>query len=151
MRFKKRTRLCMNFNAFYCCTKLFTLNSVVISIKTTFFFFCKSDSGISILKSPFISCYFRVEILFAVSVPHVNINLKLCGHILSSHEYLVKLSMSVVSLCACALNKCIMMSLRCDLKTTQRGRCVSFIVSSQLNGAKHSCSNRKIVIKVCDI
>ncbi len=32
---------------------------------------------------------------------------------LSSHEYLVKLSMSVVALRAFALNKCIMMSLRC--------------------------------------
>ena len=56
--------------------------------------------------------------MFAVCVPNLHLNTliiinnysKLCAHLLSSYEYLVNLSISVVVLRAYALNKCIAMS-----------------------------------------
>ena len=58
--------------------------------------------------------------MFAVCVPHLHLNTliiinnynKLSAHLLSSYEYLVNLSISVVVLRAYALNKCITMSPR---------------------------------------
>ena len=58
-------------------------------------------------------CYFWINILLAVFVPHVHVNTQqLCAHLLSSYEYLVNMSISVVVLHAHALNKCITMSPR---------------------------------------
>ena len=79
------------------CTESFGINLVEISKDFLIFIDLKiAETGFD--SKPV--CYFLINILFVVSMPCACEHSKLCAHLLSSYEYLISLSISVIVLCA---------------------------------------------------